>query len=340
MPGKPKVVLVGCGGISGAWMTEPIRKRINLVGLVDLSLKAAEQRQEDFQVPDAVTGKNLAAIIKKTDADIVFNCTIPEAHHSVTMTALKQGCHVLEEKPLANSMAEAREMVTAARKAKRIFAVIQNRRYQPEIRSLRAFLESGKIGKITTVQSNFFIGAHFGGFRDEMKNVLLLDMAIHSFDQARLISGEDAKHVYCHEWNPSGSWYKHGASAMAIFEMSNNVVYSYQGSWCSEGKNTSWECDWRIIGEKGSVLWDGGSGFKAERVNGKPEFTSPMKELTVPQRATKKKCGAHSGIILEFLDCVSKGGQPETQGSDNIKSLAMVFGAIESAKTKSRVRVR
>ena len=44
--------------------------------------------------------------------------------------------------------------------------------------------------------SDFFLGVHFGGFRDKMQHVLLLDMAIHTFDAARFIIGQDAKDVY------------------------------------------------------------------------------------------------------------------------------------------------
>ncbi len=58
-----------------------------------------------------------------------------------------------------------------------------------------------------------------------MTHVLLLDMAIHTFDAARLISSADPVGVYCHEWNPAGSWYDRDASAAAIFEMSNG--------WCT-----------------------------------------------------------------------------------------------------------
>ena len=75
----------------------------------------------------AETGTDLSEVLKKTGANVVFNCTVPAAHHPVTLTALRHGCHVLEEKPLADSMAHAREMVAAASKARRIFAVIQNR---------------------------------------------------------------------------------------------------------------------------------------------------------------------------------------------------------------------
>ena len=76
---------------------------------------------------------------------------------------------------------------------------------------------SGAIGDLVAVHSDFFIGAHFGGFRDVMDHVLILDMTIHSFDQVRFITGRNAERVYCHEWTPRHSWHKHGPSASAIF---------------------------------------------------------------------------------------------------------------------------
>ncbi len=191
------------------------------------------------------------------------------------MEALEQGCHVLGEKPLADSMDKARKMVEASERAGRIYAVIQNRRYDPNIRRLRRFLKAGEIGPITTVNSDFYIGAHFGGFRDHMAHVLLLDMAIHTFDAARLLTGADPLSVYCLEWNPAGSWYDRDASAVAMFEMTGGTVYTYRGSWCAEGLPTSWESEWRIIGARGTAQWDGRDGIAAQRWLERTESSTP-----------------------------------------------------------------
>jgi predicted dehydrogenase len=340
MADKVRAVLTGCGGIAGAWLgTAPVKKQVEIVGLVDVREEAAVKRAGDFELSGAATGTDLAAMLKQVEPEVVFDCTIPEAHCGVTLTALRHGCHVMGEKPMAESMANARRMVAAANKADKLYAVMQNRRYLPQIRRLRRFLDSGAIGKVTTVQCNFFIGAHFGGFRAVMEHVLLLDMAIHSFDQARLVTGQDAQAVYCHEWNPAGSWYQHGASAVATFEMTNDVVYTYQGSWCSEGCNTTWECDWRIVGDKGSVLWNGGDDFRCEVVQGKEGLVYKQRERTVPKACPKRLTGGHAGAIAEFVRCVRSGEVPETICTDNIKSLAMVHAAVRSAGQKRRVKV-
>ncbi|HGJ64308.1 TPA: Gfo/Idh/MocA family oxidoreductase [bacterium] len=337
---KIKVVLVGCGGMSGAWLgVAKNMPEVEIVGMVDILEDNAKRRAQDFGIKDAVIGTDMNAVLDKTNPDVIFNCTIPEAHYQVTMDGLNHGCHVFSEKPLADSMEHAQEMVETAEKVGKIFAVIQNRRYDPNIRRLRNFLESGKIGKITTVNCDFYIGAHFGGFRDHMEHVLLLDMAIHTFDSARFIIGADPVSVYCKEWNPYGSWYDRDASAIAIYEMTDNSVYTYRGSWCSEGLNTTWESDWRIIGDKGSVKWDGGGNMQAQVVAEKGGFFSKWENIEIPPYDAGAKVGGHDGLIKEFIRCVQTGETPETVGSDNIKSLAMVFGAIESAKQRKAVDI-
>lgn len=334
------VVLVGCGTMSGRWLeVATAMDGVEVVGLVDLEEAAARERMEEFGLSEAVVGADLAAILQVTNPDMVFDCAVPEAHEQVTLTALEHGCHVLGEKPLANSMEAARRMVAAAEDAGKLFAVVQNRRYDLRIRRLARFLSSGLLGRITTVNSDFYVGAHFGGFRDHMEHVLLLDMAIHTFDQVRFLTRARATRVFCKEWNPPGSWYEHDASAVAVFDLTDDIVYTYRGSWCAEGLNTNSECDWRIVCERGSVLWDGGDNVRAEIVTATGGFKSETTPIDLPPPDPCDKAGGHEGLIHEFVHCVRTGEQPETAASDNIHSLAMVFGAVHSAGTGSPVAV-
>lgn len=327
--------------MSGAWIDvlkgEP---GVEISGLCDIAPGAAAARAEQAGLGDVYCTENVVDLIETTHPDVVADLTVPGAHYGVTCAALERGCHVFGEKPLADTMAHAREMVALAERKQRLYAVMQNRRYDPNIRRLKAFLASGALGPLTTLNADFYLGPHFGGFREEMDNVLLLDMAIHHFDAARLLIGGDPVSVICHEWNPTGSWYRHGASAIAVFEMSNGVVFRYQGSWCANGLSTTWECDWRALCTQGCAAWDGATGFAAERVDAVEGFAPPCRPVEIPEPPPHDKVGGHAGCIREMLRCVRTGGTPETVASDNIKSLAMVFGAIESARQGVRVDVR
>ncbi|UUZ97687.1 Gfo/Idh/MocA family oxidoreductase [Paenibacillus sp. P25] len=206
---------------------------------------------------------------------------MPDSHAAVTTAALELGCDVFGEKPMSTSMAEAHRLVELAGKRGRTYAVMQNRRYLPQIRAFRDLVVSGAIGQVGFVNADFFLGPHFGGFRDAMESPSLLDMAIHTFDQARLITGKDPVSVYCHEFNPPGSWYAGNASAVCIFEYEDGGVFCYRGSWCSEGSPTSWEADWRISGSKGTARWDGTTAPYAEvtEPSAEPSFMSRFRRI-------------------------------------------------------------
>ena len=336
-----KVVLTGCGGMSRAWLkTATAIDGLSVVGLVDIVEDAARARRDEFGLKDAQTSSDLEAMLSATKPDIVFDVTIPEAHAATTLTALRHGCHVLGEKPMATSMDDARRMAEAARKADRLYAVIQNRRFAKPIRRVREFLRSGAIGELTTVNCDFYLGAHFGGFRDHMAHVLIMDMAIHTFDQARFVTGLDPVAVdYCREWTPRGSWYDRDSSAIIVYEMQNGVVLTYRGSWCAEGLNTTWESDWRFVGTNGSALWDGDDSFRAQTPNESGKFLNAQRDLSLPDLDTTNLDAGHDSLIRQFVNCVRDGGMPETVCTDNIKSLAMVFGAAEAAEAHRRVEL-
>ena len=120
----------------------------------------------------------------------MVDVTIPEAHHDVTIQALGLGIPVLGEKPMAASMAQAREMVAASEKAGKLYMVSQSRRYDGRIHAYRKLIAEN-LGALGILNSDFYIGAHFGGFRDEMDSPLILDMAIHTFDAARYLCDSD-----------------------------------------------------------------------------------------------------------------------------------------------------
>jgi len=119
--------------------------------------------------------------------------------------------------------------------------------------------------------------------------------------------------------------------------MTGGIVCTYRGSWCAEGLRTTWESDWRIIGTQGSVKWDGAEGFEAQAVAERGEFFSVMRDLEVPLPDPADPADGHAGLIRDFVRCLQTGASPETIYSDNIKSLAMVFGAIKSAETSRRI---
>jgi predicted dehydrogenase len=331
-----RAVVVGAGGISGAWFPRLIEEQVGIPAVVDLDIDRARGRIAEHKL-DAEASTDLSAMLEKHQPDFVVDLTVPEAHCEVTCTVLKAGCHVIGEKPMAASMDEAREMVRTSEETGKLYVVSQSRRWNARHDVIRRVVESGDLGELTTINCDFYIGAHFGGFRDEMPSPLILDMSIHQFDLARFMGGVDPVAVYALEFNPKGSWYAGDVAASCIFEMTDGVVFTYRGSWCAEGCHTSWAGNWRVIGTQGTLLYEQDEDPHGQLVAGDEGFNRPLKDLDIP-KPHMEHTDMH-GALREMLHFLRTGEVPRTECHDNIKSLAMVFGAIESSKRGERVLI-
>ncbi|MGB3336333.1 MAG: Gfo/Idh/MocA family oxidoreductase [Devosia sp.] len=341
MTTNQRAVLTGAGAMSRKWL-EAIKTvgGVDIVGIVDINPANAEARAAEQSINPEI-GTDLKAMLAKLSPEIVLDVAIPAVRHEIVSTALAAGAHVLSEKPMAETLEQARDLVARAEAAGRLHVVIQNRRYLAQLRRIRRLVASGAIGDVTGVHCDFFLDPHFGGFREQMPHVLLLDMAVHTFDAARFVVDDAAASVYAEEWNPAGSWYQREASALASFHFAGGAVFTYRGSWCAPGFRTSWESAWRITGTEGSILWDGADDIRAEKalphVAGK--LLPDVQALEIPALEPADRIGGHLGVITDFIAATRGGPVPETIGRENIKSLAMVLGAIDSVGQGRRVEI-
>ncbi|HBQ63424.1 MAG TPA: oxidoreductase [Clostridiales bacterium] len=338
-----RIASAGCGAMSRAWLQYTLtREDTEIVALVDPVTASANARKEEFHL-DCAVFSGLQDAIKETGANLVFDITPPEFHKPTVLTALRMGCDVFGEKPMSDTLEHAREMKEAARKSGRLYAVMQNRRYHPQIIAFRDLLQDPELGAQGYVCADFFLAPHFGGFRDAMDSPLILDMAIHTFDAARYLTGANAKTVYCQEFNPSWSWYRGDACAVCIFEMTNGSIFVYRGSWCSDGMPTSWESEWRISCAGGTALWNG-RDVPVSEILKTMEGDAPGQEKRAPLRKTavvpQGIPTGHPACLEEMFSSLLAGREPQTSCYDNYNSIAMVFGAIESARTGQKVGIR
>lgn len=319
--GPLRLVVVGAGGMGRAWLETVSRSSdVVLAGVVDLNLAAAEAAAGAYG-PAVLTGRDAVEVAGRTAAHAVVDVTAPEAHHAVTTAALFAGLPVLGEKPVTPTVAQALSLAAASEVTGELFMVSQSQRWNPQVTALRAMVD--RLGPVGSVSVVFAKAAHFPGFREEMADPLLVDMAIHHFDAVRYLLDRDPVAVYCEGSNPEWSWYAGNANAAAVFELDGGVRFVYDGTWCSPGAETSWNAAWRVNGEHGTALWNGDDhptlvGVAAE-------------DLDVPDVGLKI-----DGALREFVSALRTGRRPSGEVHENVMSLAMVEAAVESSRTGRR----
>lgn len=327
MPEPLRLLQVGAGGMGRAWLrTIKQNPDVVLAGLVDLDVPLARAAADEHGYADVPVAASVAELVERTGAEAVIDVTVPAAHPTVSVDALLRGLPVLCEKPLAESVRECLTMVAAAEASGKLLMVSQSRRY---FRTGEAFgRQLAGLGPVGSLSCEFFKAPRFGGFREQMAEPLLVDMAIHQFDLARKLIGAEPLSVYCDSYNPDWSWFTGHAAADAVFRFEGGARFVFTGSWCAPGLETSWNGRWRASSANGTAIWDGDSAPVAEDASG---TTMPADIGTGPEEI--------AGSLAEFVRALRTSSTPQTEVHANVVSVAMVEAAVRSSASGAPVRI-
>ncbi len=162
---------------------------VELAGVADSNVDAARQ----VAAVHATRGYgSLQELLKKESPEAVTVAVPTENHHSTVMEALGAGCHVMVEKPIAATLAQADELVAAARSAGRVLAVGHIERYNPAVLELKRRLDEGQLGRVYQ-----FDAQRLGPFPQRIRDVgVVIDLATHDLDLMRFLTGSEIIRVY------------------------------------------------------------------------------------------------------------------------------------------------
>ncbi len=338
-----RVIQVGLGAMAGPWI-EAIRAvlGVELAALVEINPAAAARLVEQYGLQSAPVFAAVREALDTVPADAVINVTPPAAHREVALAAIERGLHVLTEKPLADSMEAAREMVRRAEEAGRVLMVAQDYRYHPPCWTVKRLLQSGELGPVASITVEFFRGPHIDRFHDQLPHPLLQDMSIHHFDLMRFFLDADPVSITARSWNPPWSWFKGSASAFALIEFPGPVMVTYAASWVATGQEQPWNAHWRFECQDGVIMLRSDRVTVHRRTDEIEDLIHYRHYVNEPPRRIRLARTAFRSpqayLLDEFVRSVTQGTAPATSGRDNLRSLGMVFDAIRSSETGQVVR--
>jgi predicted dehydrogenase len=258
---------------------------------------------------------------------------LPEmVHKAAILAALDRRLHVLTEKPLAMDIAEAAEIVRAARRAPdTILMVDQNYRWRPHTAALRRAIREGAIGRAMSVGYEFrqaVVRTTTDAWREQMPHPYLHDMAIHHFDLLRACIGRECSEVMAVGVRPSWSWYRGLPGVDSLLAFDQGLSVSYTGTMVARGFTTPQDGIITVVGEGGTLRLEADQQVRLYRDGGVE---------VIPPDAMPFTDTAYA--LREFLAAVREGRPAETHVEDNVRSLAMVAAAITSVEKRQPVAV-
>jgi predicted dehydrogenase len=331
-----KIIQLGLAGFGRHWSTMlQATPGAEVVGLIDISQQALVDACGEFGYDSDICFPSLEAAMAAVDADILLCVSPPLFHLEHIKTATDAGLHVLCEKPMATTLKDCVEIMKVARATDRLIAVNQQYRYRPAMRAMEGLIKDGTIGRIGQIKLDFYKGIYFGieNFRRIMPHPILVDMSIHHFDLLRSITGLEAETIRGEAWNPPWSQNTGDTTAALTMSMNNGARFAYNASWAAQGDFSDWNGDWLIDGEKGSISYSQG---KVTLTLTDDRYSVIEERDVVPEPLGMAE---HSRLVLDFFDSIKNGRSPETSIADNLRSIAMVFSAVDAVESGKVVPV-
>ncbi|MBL8058023.1 MAG: Gfo/Idh/MocA family oxidoreductase [Anaerolineales bacterium] len=184
-----KVGIIGCGFIAnGKHLPSMARiEGVEAAAFCDIVLERAQASAKQFGGPDALVCTDYRDVLKRADIDVIHVCTPNNSHAEISIAALQAGKHVMCEKPMAKTAAEAKAMLEASRATGKLLTIGYQNRFREDSLFMKALCEAGELGDI-------YLGKAFatrrrgvpvwGVFMDKEKQGggPLIDLATHAVD--------------------------------------------------------------------------------------------------------------------------------------------------------------
>ncbi len=292
-------------------------------------------RARDYATANGIpnAGSDLAGLLSRGDVDAVYISTTNELHLAQALAAAKAGKHVLCEKPLALTVADALAMVEACRKAGVVMATNHHLRNAASHRAMREAIKAGRIGKplAARVFHAVFLPPHLQGWRLDRPDAgggVILDITVHDADTLRFVLDDDPVEVTA--LAQSAGMAKAGLEdgVMAAIRFKSGAVAQLHDAFTVKHAGTGFE----VHGTEGSLI---ARDVMTQRPIGTVTLRTAAGDTLLPLDDE----GLYVRALRQFHAAVRGEGQPAASGVDGVWSLATALAVLESAKAGRVVRV-
>jgi len=311
-----KVARIGVGG-SVKFLDKFLfkLKGIEVVSCFDTNKKRMQDYAKRFKVNATKTFGDAI-----NDADAVIITTPNKFHKKQVIDAAKAGKHIFVEKPIANNVKDAKEMVSVCKKNKVILAVGHDYRKLDAIRKIKSLIRKNLLGKILFCEGWISSKAGYGikkrDWRYSKRNLkagCLMQLGIHLIDSFNYLLGKPEKVIDASFSNVSKS---------EIYDFSDILVEYNKGVKVNVGCSYVSDVDFYVCvyGKKGKLQYDWKRGLAVINVNGRS------------RKIKLKRGNSKYEDLKDFVESVNKKKKPEVGGEEAIDALMIVEKALKFVK--------
>ncbi len=324
--------LIGASTIAREWVIGAIRATGGEVAVV---MSSNAERGAKYAAENGIARSvtSLAALVEDPEIDAVYISTTNELHRDQAIAAARAGKHVLCEKPLAMSVADARAMVQAAKDAGVVLATNHHLRNAASHRVMRDAIAAGRIGKplAARVFHAVYLPPHLQGWRldkPEAGGGVILDITVHDADTLRFVLDDDP--VEAIAFSQAGGMGKAGLEdgVMGVLRFKSGLVAQFHDAFTTKFAETGFE----VHGTEGSLI---ARNVMTQRPVGSVILRNADGETELPLDGRN----LYETALEAFHGAIAGKGRPSATGEDGVWSLATGIAVVEAAATGKAVTI-
>jgi predicted dehydrogenase len=334
----------GIGCIGSGWIMRDVQLAayneagFEVVAIASRTPDRARSAAARWAIPDVHdTWQELLANPRVQVVDIAYP---PHLQLEIVREAAAHADHIkgiLAQKPLATSLAEAREIVRLCDDAGIALAVNQNMRYDQSIRALKSLLDDGHLGEPVVAEIVTNTDAHWQDYIRTYERVVLLNLSVHHLDALRYLFGDPERIVASVRPDPRLDFPHEDGSAFYVLEYANGFrAIGLDNCFTYVDPRIEWRVEATGGMAKGTIGW-------AESYDSPSTIDFSLRDRDGawhrPRWGERWFPQAFIGTMAQLLRAVESGTEPEISGRDNLKTIALIEAAYLSAQEGRAVAI-
>lgn len=341
-----RVGLIGCGEIA-LKNAQAIKDSDNaeIVMVADINASIAADMGKRYKVPHSTDSE---ALLRRDDVDAVLISVPHHLHAPLTIQAAEYGKHVMVEKPLSTSLADADRMIDACKQSGVQLSTMYCQRYLPYVQKAKALIDQGALGNILGMQLIFYMDkppsyfqSGFSGrvqsdwrlLREKSGGGILIFNLVHYLDIMRYLSGLEVVRAYAEFGTLDTPMIETEDTISATLRYSNQAIGTISAS--SVARGSPYKPQLHLWGSDGQMYLtepDDFSFYSLREIDGKrPGVWYSMGSFDMS--------GERRAYVTSFAQSVLGGSRPEVSGEDGRAIQAIVEAIYKSGRQQHFIGV-
>ena len=335
-----KYALIGCGRIATNHIKAALNNQLEIAAVCDIQpdhIKKLLERHGLWADDSIKHYTDYKAMIAEVQPELVSIAAESGIHAEIAIFCIKHGVHVIIEKPMAMSMADANEIIRLSEERNVKVSACHQNRFNIAVQEMRQALEAGRFGKLShgsihvrwNRNQNYYTQAPWRGTWAQDGGALM-NQCIHGIDLLRWTFGGEVEEVYGQTRQQFHDYLEAEDVGMAVVKFKNGAIATIEGTTNVYPKNL--EETLYIFGEKGTVKIGGTSTNNIDVWDFADETEADMKNKGLEEETNNVYGNGHTSLFADMINSIQNGKKPYVDAYAGRDALELVLAIYKSQK--------